>query len=216
MPCCYIPIIPRILTFDRDLVPPKFEMLWINWTSPPPIYASNNIIFILCHIFDPFSGGKVAIQSLVKIIEGSYSHRHLKGSSVKCCFQLLDDIFWNWRLTSWRLKWSYLIAVFPFHTEFIASVAFAVALFIFFKIYLFVGSFDDPEQGGELFCFRILMQSGAGILSWAPDSPAGFPAKAFNLLLDFWQRLLNPDIWHPQRLLDSKIWNHQRLLDSKI
>ena len=34
-----------------------------------PIHASNNIIFILCAIFDPVPGGKVAIQSLVKIIE---------------------------------------------------------------------------------------------------------------------------------------------------
>ena len=30
MTCCYIPIIPRILSFDHDLVPPQFEMLWIN------------------------------------------------------------------------------------------------------------------------------------------------------------------------------------------
>ena len=33
-----------------------------------------------------------------------------------------------------------------------------------FFIYLFVGSFDDPEQGGELFSFGISMQSRAGIL----------------------------------------------------
>ena len=68
MPCCSIPISPIILSFDRDLVPPKFEMLWINWTFPP-IHSSNNIIFILCDIFDPFPGGKVNIQSLVKRIE---------------------------------------------------------------------------------------------------------------------------------------------------
>ena len=33
-----------------------------------------------------------------------------------------------------------------------------------FFIYLFVGSFDDPEQGGKIFRFGISMQSGAGIL----------------------------------------------------
>ena len=44
-------------------------MLWINWSLFSPIHASNNIIFILCDIFDPVPGGKVAIQSLVMIIE---------------------------------------------------------------------------------------------------------------------------------------------------
>ena len=85
-----------------------------------------------------------------------------------------------------------------------------------FFIYLSVGSFDDPEHGGELFCFGISMQLRAGILLWAPASSSGFPAKAFNLLLDFRQRLLNPGIWHSQRLLNSNIWNYQRLLYSKI
>ena len=46
-----------------------------------------------------------------------------------------------------------LIPVSPFHTELIASVivvgAVIVAVVVFF-IYIFVGSFDDPEGGGEL------------------------------------------------------------------
>ena len=36
-----------------------------------------------------------------------------------------------------------------FHIELIVSVAYVVAVFIFY-IYLFVGSLDDTEQGGEL------------------------------------------------------------------
>ena len=55
------------------------------------------------------------------------------------------------------------------------------------------------------FRFEISMQLRAGILSWAPASHAEFLEKAFKLLLDFRQRLLNPEIWHPQRLLNSKM-----------
>ena len=51
--------------------------------------------------------------------------------------------------------------------------------------------------GRGAFRFGISMQLRAGILLWAPAYPAGFPAKAFNILLDFRQRILNPEIWHP-------------------
>ena len=44
-----------------------------------------------------------------------------------------------------------MIPVSPFHTELIASVivvSVVVAAVVIFYIYLFVGSFDDPERGG--------------------------------------------------------------------
>ena len=60
---------------------PKDFMFW-SWPCSPqirdavdqlnfvfPVHASNNIIFILCGIFDPVPGGKFAIQILVKRIE---------------------------------------------------------------------------------------------------------------------------------------------------
>ena len=65
--------------------------------------------------------------------------------------------------------------------------------------------------GRGAFRFGILMQLRAVLLLWAPATPAGFPTKDFNLLLDFQQRLLNLEIWHTQRLLNSMIWNHERL-----
>ena len=52
-----------------------------------------------------------------------------------------------------RLKWQSLIPVAPFHTELMASNIFVVAVslaVVIVIIYLFVGSFGDPEQGGEL------------------------------------------------------------------
>ena len=73
----------------------------------------------------------------------------------------------------------------------------------FLYIYL-----QDPStvlNGEENFRFRSSMQLRAWILLLAPAAPAGFPAKAFNLLLDFWQTILNPEIWHPQRLLNPDI-----------
>ena len=69
IPCCSIPIFPRILSFDRDLVPPKFDMLWINWTLFPRPRKQKHHIYPLWYFY-PVPGGKVAIQILVKIIEG--------------------------------------------------------------------------------------------------------------------------------------------------
>ena len=54
-------------------------------------------------------------------------------------------------------------------------------------IYLFVGSFDDPERSGEL-SFRKLNAIESRNLIWAHSR---FPAKAFNLLLYFRERFLN-------------------------
>ena len=148
MPCCYIPIIPRILSFDRDLVPPKFEMLWINWTlfsaftqaRPSPL---SSVMFLILSLV-----GRLLFKAWLKELRFLFPSS-FEVSSVKCCFQILDYIFWNWRSMNWRLKWCSLIPVSPFHTELIASVAVVVSVVIFF-IYLFVGSFDDPERGGEL------------------------------------------------------------------
>ena len=66
-----------------------------------------------------------------------------------------------------------------FHTELIASVAFVVAVFIFF-IYLFVVSFDDPELGGELF-----------VSEDRCNREQEFYYELLMLLLDFRQRLFN-------------------------
>ena len=152
MPCCSIPIIPRNLSFDCDLVPPKLEMLWINWTLFYPSTQAtrsylSSVIFLILSLVRRLLF-KASWKELRFLFPSSF-----EGSSVKCFFHLLDDIFWNWRSMNWRLKWRSLIPVLLFHTELIASVAFIVSVFIFF-IFLFVGSFDDPEQGGELFLFQ--------------------------------------------------------------
>ena len=60
---------------------PKDFIFW-SWPCSPQIryamdqlsfvflvHKSNNIVFILCDIFDPIPGGKVAIQTLLRIIE---------------------------------------------------------------------------------------------------------------------------------------------------
>ena len=138
---------------------PKDFIFW-SWPCSPrirdavnelnffsPIHASNNIIFILCDIFNSVPGGKVAIQILVKRNE-VFIPIIIWRKLGKCCFQLLDDIFWNWRWTNWRLKWRYLIPVFPFHTELKRPSPLLLLLLSF--LYLFVGSFNDPERGGEI------------------------------------------------------------------
>ena len=117
-----------------------------------------------------------------------------EGSLVKCFFQLLDDIFWNWRSMNWILEWHSLIPVVTFHTESIASF---VVVVVIFYIYLFVGYFDDPERGGEL-SFQDLntIESRNFIMSswWISWQ---------RLLISCWifgKGFLNSKIWHPQRL----------------
>ena len=113
-----------------------------------PIHASNNIIFILCYIFDPVPGGKVSIQSLVRIIE-----------------VLIPIIIWRkfgqmllpapgWHLLKLRIDELKTEVVF-FHlglavSHWIDSVPCRRRCRCYLFIYLFVGSFDGPERGGEL------------------------------------------------------------------
>ena len=214
MPCCSIPIIPRILSFDHDLVPPQIRDTVDQLNFVFPINTSNKIIFILCNIFDPIPGEKVNIQNPVKRIEVLIPIIIWR----KFGQMLLPDPGWNLL----KLKIDELNTEVAFFDPSLAvshwfdSVC-RLCRFHFYPFYISIcRNLWQSWTGRGSFYFGISMQSRAGILLWASVAPDGFPEKAFNILLDFRQRLLNPDIWHPQRLLNSKIWNHQRILSSKI
>ena len=130
-------------------------MLWINWTFFPPSTEAttsswSSVIFLILSLVGRFLL-KASWKELRLLFPSSFEE-----SFVNCSFQLLDDIYLNWISMNWRLKWHSLIVVLLFHTELIASVfvVVVIAIVIFF-IYLFVGSFDNPEQGGGLY-FRKL------------------------------------------------------------
>ena len=100
----------------------------LNFFSPSTQATTSSlssVIFLILSLVE-MSLFKASWKELRFLFRSSF-----EGSSVKCCFQLLDDIFWNLRTMNWRLKWRSLIPVLPFHTELIASVAFVVAIFIF-------------------------------------------------------------------------------------
>ena len=164
MPCCSIPIIPRILSFYREVVPPKLYMLWINWILFSPSTQAktsflSSVIFLILDLVGR-SLFKASWKQLSYLFPSSF-----EGSLVKCCFQLLDDIFLNWRLMNWWMKWRSLMPLAPFHTESMTYFVVVVAVVIFF-IYLFVVSFEDTEQGGELSFWRLdLIGSRNSIMS---------------------------------------------------
>ena len=130
-----------------------------------------------------------------------------EGSLVKCCFQLLDDIFLKLKINELKidvpffdpdcvvLHWIDSVCCHRCHRR-------RRCCRRYFFIYLFVGSFDDPERGGEL-SFRKL--DAIERQEFYYKLLLNFLAKAFNPFLDFWQRILNSEIWHPQRLLNYRI-----------
>ena len=144
-----------------------------------PIYTSNNSMFILCNIFDPIPGGKVAIQSLVKRIE-----------------VLIPVIIWRkfgqmllpapgWHLL--KLKNDELNTEVAFFdpsldvSHWIDSFRCLSCCRFYLFINLFAWSFNNPEQGGGI----LVLKSRC---NWEQE----FYYELLLLLLDFPQRILKP------------------------